>query len=61
MRFHIQEFVIDFQSDDEAQARSHGGGAFRGSASQMFLCPPKFCCYQNNLFSTYNKHKNLAP
>jgi len=38
-----------------SQARSDGG-----SSPQIFLCPHKLCCAQENLFWTYKKNKNLA-
>jgi len=46
--------------DGSAQTRRHGG-TFGGSFPQIFFVPPKFCCAQKNLFSTYDKNKNLLP
>jgi len=42
MWFHIQEFLIDFQSNGEAQACSHGG--ISGQCAQIF------CAHQILLF-----------
>ena len=46
--------------DGSAQAPRHGG-TFGGSYLQIFLCLPKYCCAQKNLFQTYDKNKNISP
>jgi len=42
------------------QACNHGRGRLGVVPPSIFLCPPKFCCAQKNLFQTRNKNKNLA-
>jgi len=41
--------LFQTSSEEAIHARSHGG-AFGDSAPSNFLCPPKFCCTQKNLF-----------
>jgi len=41
--------------DGSDQARRHGG-AFGGSYHQILFVPPKFGCFQTNLFQTYDKY-----
>ena len=46
--------------DGSAQARRQG--AHSGAVTpKYFLCLPKFCCAQKNLFQTYDKNLNLSP